>query len=307
MHTPGLRPDTPSFAILGAGAIGGFLAAALMKGGYPVTLVVRPGTEEAFQAEGISIRSALIGDGTYFPNVVHTLTEAPSVLFITVKSPALRDALSQVARGVERETMVVPLLNGFEHVEKIRDSSPGQVVVGMIGGIVAERTESGVIVSSSTDVHIELASRDVASDALGELARILSQLGIATRVLPRETEVIWRKLARLSVLSALTAASGKMLGDIRTDPEWRELMKRCVEESSMVAEREGVDIPAHELLKQIDTLPATLTTSLARDVARGDVSEADAILGAVIRKGEAHGIPMPTFIELLRSIEKMPL
>src|SRR3954467_2623455 len=95
-------------AVLGPGGVGGLLAAVL-----PNALVVSrsPLTE-------IQLRSRLLGDRTTPVRSVQTLTEPVDVLFIATKATGLDDAVDRIAAP---PGVVVPLLNGFEHVAWLRE------------------------------------------------------------------------------------------------------------------------------------------------------------------------------------------
>lgn len=305
MNTLGQNSKTYSTVILGPGAIGGFLAAALWKQGIKVTIVARPETARFIKKKGLCLESALLGNFIAHPEAVENLTEIPDVIFITTKTPGLSDALLRITSAVGQNTVLIPLLNGIEHIDFLREHFGSRISVGMIGGIVAKKKGPGHIVSDSTDVHIDLSSdKDISKEALDVIAHMLKESGISTSILDSEHEVVWRKLVRLNALAAVTAASGKTLGELRDDLLWREKLTGCVKEGSLVAEKEGVVIDAKEVINQIDKLPASLTTSLQRDVSLDQESEADVILGAVIRRAKKYGLPYKTVDEMFTLIKE---
>jgi len=160
------------------------------------------------------------------------------------------------------------------------------------------------VVHSSPHVRIELASdSDIARSKLQMIAELLSGMDIDTQVLEREGDVIWRKLVRLNAIAATTAASQSPVGLVRTDPWWRKKLESCICEGVAVAEAEGVEISPEIVMNQIDALPAELSTSLQRDIAKGLPSELDAILDGILRLAEKHGIPCPTIHAMLEMIQ----
>jgi len=291
-------------AVLGPGAIGGFLVGALTKAGCEVTLVARPGTASQIAKNGLCLKTALLGDMVARPQVVENLESTFDVIGIATKANDLIPALSQIRAGIGEGTIIIPFLNGIEHIALLKKEFGKHVVVGMIGNIVAEKEREGCVVSSSTNVTIELGSESISQRALEEIADLFRPSGIVVSVEETEAKVIWHKLARLSVLAGITAASGKTLGELRKDSLWNSRLEECAREIAEVARKDGVEISADEILKQIETLPDSLTTSLARDVERADAGEVDAILGAVIRRADTYGIAHKTFDELFSLVRK---
>jgi 2-dehydropantoate 2-reductase len=111
--------------------------------------------------------------------------------------------------------------------------------------------------------------------------------------------VLWRKAARLAVLAAATAASGRSVGELRDDPAWRERLLAALDESVAVALADGVALSAPAQWGMIAAMPPDLTTSTARDAAAGRRTELDAITGSVVRAGARLDVPTPTLTALL--------
>src|SRR3989344_2905044 len=238
-------------AIVGPGAIGGFLAGVFMNAGSKVTLVARREAVPGIVERGLCLKTALLGDRVIWPKAVETLEEASDVICLATKVTELPAALSQIRKGVGQDTIIIPFQNGLEHVDLLKKEFGNRVAVGMIGNIVAEKNESGCIVSSSKKVTIELGSRKVPRDRLEAVGQLLQKSGIAVSIYDNEGEVIWHKLARLAPLAALTAASGKVLGEIRDDERWRGKLIACTEEAAALAQKEGVFIASADILKQL--------------------------------------------------------
>jgi len=106
---------------------------------------------------------------------------------------------------------------------------------------------------------------------------------------------LWEKAARLAPLAALTAATGRPLGELRADPR----LRAALEEACAVARADGAPTSPEDQWAMIAAMPPALTTSTARDVAAGRPSELDAIVGSVVRAGRRLGVPTPTLAELL--------
>ena len=293
-----------SVAILGPGAIGGFLAALLWRKGISVTCIAREATVEIIARHGIRVESTGFGDFIARPGVVTELDYEPDILFVATKATTLRDALERVAPHLVANAIIVPLLNGIEHMQVFRSRYGKRVVAGSIGSIEVKRLSRNHIVHSTPSARIELASdEDVQASHLLEIVRLLSSVGSAAEVRESEAAVFWGKLVRLNAIACTTSASDRPVGYVRSDPWWREQLEGCVREGAAVATAEGIRTEPETVMAQIDGLPAGLCTSMQRDVAAGKLPELDAIAGAIVRAGARHDLDCPIISILINKIQ----
>lgn len=291
-------------AVLGPGAIGGFIAAVFWRYGVEVTCVARESTAELISRDGIRFESVMFGDYVARTRAVASLDVQPALLFVTTKATSLESALDRVDKNFVNNAVIIPLLNGIEHVDLLRDHYGPRVAPGIIS-IESKYLGANHISHVSPFARIQLASdHDIMPEELSEIAVLLNNVGIDTKVLPSEAEVLWGKLVRLNALACTTAASDRAIGYIRTHPEWRELLIKCVDEGSEVAQAHGVKMRSMSVMSFIDALPESLGTSMQRDIAAGRQPELDAITGAIIRAGKRKGLECPTIVRLFERIQK---
>ena len=280
-----------TIAVLGPGGVGGYVAAALARAGTDVVVVAREETAEHIAAEGIHLDSVRLGRFTVHPRATARLDEAVDVAVIAVKAPSLGEALDRIAwtPGV-----VIPLLNGFEHMERVAERFP-DAVAGSIR-IASERTAPGRIVHTSPATRIELAGAEPFTHALREAE-------IPARVVDSAADLLWSKLVRLNPLALSTAAADAPIGVVWSHPRRRLLLEGAVDEAAAVAAAEGANVEPGETLEELAKLDPQQTSSLHRDLlARATTNELDAIGGAVARAGARHGIPTPSILELIDEI-----
>jgi len=292
-------------AVLGPGGVGGFLAAALAHAAPPgvsVMVVARESTVTVIERRGLRVRSALLGDFTAHPRAVEHLDERVAVLFVATKASGIEHALRRLTAVPD---LLVPLLNGLEHMEMLRARyGPAHVAAGSIR-IESERTEPAVIVQRSPQVRVELAADDpVAGGRLPAIMTLLSLAGIPTSIGSSEKQVLWSKLVRLVALSASTAAFDEPLGKIRDDPAQGAALAACAREAAAVAAAEGARVDPAETIAELEAAHPSLRSSLQLDVAAGRDTELDAIQGAVLRAAARHGLSCPTIERLARSIAR---
>ena len=280
-------------AVLGPGAVGGVFAVPLTLAGVRVVCVSPAETAAAIRSDGLTLVRR--GDELRArPEAVEVLDEPVDVLLVTVKAPALEDALERVR---SEAAAVVPLLNGLEHVHRIRALLGGRVVAASVGRLEAYR-EGPTTIAQTTGAPVVTLAED------GDVAALFEAAGAEVRPGASERAVLWEKLVRLAPLAAATASTQQPVGDLRVDPGWRARLEASIAEACAVAAADGVALDPAEQWEIIDAMPPDLTTSTARDVAAGRPSELDAIAGAVVRAGRRLGVEAPTLERLLVEAEE---
>ncbi len=319
-------------AILGPGGVGGLLAGALDRSGSAVTVIARESTVATLAERGLRVSSVLLGDFVAHPRAVPKLEESVDVLVIATKAAGLEEALERVRCAPK---LVLPLLNGLDHIAVLRERFDEEAVVAGTIRVEADRPEPGVVVHTSQFLRVDMASRyPSARTSMELLASTLSDAGIPARVYPPadpplderteplpgermeslsdehaapppdggEAQVMWSKLVRLNALACTTSAFDKLLGEIRSTPELRAELVGAIDEGCAVAQAEGASIPPAEALGELTAAHATLGSSMQRDIAAGRAPELDAIPGSVLRAGARHGIECPTVERLVGMI-----
>ena len=284
-------------AVLGPGAVGGSLAVRLSNAGVPVICVAHPESAGLIALAGLVVESPE-GTLTARVEVVEQLTKPVGVLLVTVKAPALDDAVGRVDPDAVADGIVIPLLNGLEHMETLRERFGDRVVAGSISHFTAYRPGRVQIIEATPAPVITIASDSLPRGQVEEAAEILRAARLDVRVGQDEKRVLWQKLARIAPLAAATSASGRTVGELRHDPEWRERLDDAITEACAVAEADGVSLRPAAQWAIIEEMADETTTSAARDVAAGRRSELDAIVGGVLRTAERVGVPTPALADL---------
>jgi 2-dehydropantoate 2-reductase len=262
-----------------------------------VVVVARDSTAATINDQGVRVRSVLLGDFTAHPRAVARLEEPVDVLVVATKAAGLRDALERIEG---RPPLVLPLLNGLDHIAVLRERFGDAAVVAGTIRVEADRPEPGVVVHTSRFLRIDMASHHASARApMERLAGILSEAGVPARVGDSEPQVMWSKLVRLNALACTTSAYDRLLGEIRSTPELRDDLVGAIEEGCAVANAEGASIPSGDPLGELTAAHATLGSSMQRDIAAGRPPELDAIPGAVLRAAARHDIACPTIERLV--------
>ena len=279
--------------ILGPGAVGGLLAARLAQRGHDVTVIGTEPTVAAIVAGGLRLHHPGQPAGqdvpAVWPDARCWLTDAVDILFIAVKAPDLLTALLRVPAERLAGVVLVPLLNGIDHVPLLRSRYPAARVLAATIGVEAARRGPGVIQQLSVVAEVEVAEDPAEPDAAGRVADLLSAGGFIVRTLNGENQVLWRKLAVLAPFALLTASTGAPLGEALTRrPE--QLVPLC-EEAAAAARACGADVLAAPAEGRVRSLPPHAQSSLLRDLLSGRALELDAIAGPVVRALSASRAP----------------
>jgi 2-dehydropantoate 2-reductase len=287
-------------AVLGPGGVGGLLAAVLDEDGHEVVVVAREETVEVIEAQGIALQSVRFGELIARPHAVAELEEPVDALIVATKAIGLEEALERI---VAEPALVLPLLNGLDHMTPLRRRFASETVIAGSIRVEADRPQPGEIVHTSPFLLVSMASAAPRMAApVAALADALEHAGVPTKVLDSEPDVMWSKLVRLNALACTTSAYDKLLGEIRSTPELRADLVGAMEEAAAAGRAEGADVDATSAIAELDRAHATLGSSMQRDIAAGRTPELDAIPGSVLRAAARHGLACPTIDRLVTII-----
>src|SRR5215212_7124691 len=207
---------TMRHAVLGAGGVGGLVGGALAKADHPVTLLVRPGRRDHY-TERLTVESEALGAFEAPVRIADRLDERFDVVWITVKAMALDAALRTVTPERLDRGVVVPLLNGVDHVKRLRDRyGPERVLPGTIR-VEAERLEPGRVRQLSSFANVEVAPSLATRERAEALCSELVAAGLSCEVSDDEATMLWGKLCVLAPFALATTALGDTFGAVRSD------------------------------------------------------------------------------------------
>ncbi|HZP24927.1 MAG TPA: 2-dehydropantoate 2-reductase [Terriglobales bacterium] len=281
-------------AVLGAGAIGGLMATAMGASGEEVLLMVR--AEKLAGYPGRLTLEQPTGAITAASHPIATLAEAVDVLWIATKAYQLQAALASVRA---MPAMVVPLLNGIDHIAVLRARFGDDRVIAATIAVGADRPAEGRFVQHN-EVRLNLMA--AAEPRLGALvARLHQEHGFGGRYFDSEPKLLWTKLCFLAPFALVTSASGKNKGEIFADAKWKAKLYSAIDEACAVARSCGAEIDASKVKAGLEPLPDGLRSSMAKDLLAGRELELDAISGPILR-GEGHDVDVPVTRELVTAI-----
>ena len=298
-------PSATRVVIIGAGAIGSHLAASLRKNTRVLIIDPCPHTRAAFAARGVeAISPAEIGEWGV----------ADVVVLATSASVAAR-AVTHVPKSIP----VICLANGL--IPVLSTTRNGSLSHGVVEFAV-HCSEPGIAMRTR-DGWLTL-QRDSPEDATQRLAAALDPQLQRVRFTDHIDAHRHSKLMLNSSLDPVAAAIGGTIGDVFRATESFRAFRTLLGESLRVARAAGWRLTAiqgvrPDLLHAIFRTPgigalaarsaakqaATVSSTLAREVARGELGEADHLSGAIIREGARLGVPTPAHMRAMDVLRRI--
>jgi 2-dehydropantoate 2-reductase len=307
-------------AVVGAGAIGGFLAAALSRAGNRVAIVARGEHAAAVRRDGLSVESDL-GAFTVPVTVSDDLRTlgAFDFLLLAFKAHQWPSLLEQIAPFAGTDTLMVTMQNGvpFWYVREppLRSVDPG----GTIGDLFSDRQVIGSVVHVSGEIvapgRIRQSGglRYVFGDPGGgcgnrtvELVQLLKRAGLAAEADSQIRQTVWLKLvnnAGLNTVSVLRKMTIKpMLEDVQAREEVRRLMMEALRVGQAIGVVGDVDVDARiAYAARLDNVK----TSMLQDFEHRRPLEIDPILGAVCELGGRYGVETPEVRKAYAALQRL--
>jgi 2-dehydropantoate 2-reductase len=291
-------------AVFGTGAVGGYFGAQLARAGEEVIFIARKEHLQAIRAHGLRVETSK-GEIVIHPAQASDDPMQVGVVdavILGVKAWQVTEAARAMKPMIGPETFVVPLQNGVEAPSQLEAILGAKHVLGGLCGTISWIIGPGHI-RSIGEVHFikfgELDNRP--SERTEQLRKVFERAGVKVEVPSDIHMALWEKFLFVVSFGGVGAVTRAPIGVIRTLPETRHLLEQCMREIFEVARARQIALSEGIVEKTmifLDSLAASGTTSLQRDIAEGKPSELDAWNGAVVRLGQEVGVPTPlhTFI-----------
>jgi 2-dehydropantoate 2-reductase len=287
------------FVIMGTGGIGGFFGARLATAGEDVWFVARGKHLEAMKQHGLHVKSTA-GDFTVPPGKMtdnlSDIGHADVVLFC-VKTYDTESAAKQLSPLLRSDSLVLPLQNGVDNVDKIRNQIREGEVYGGVAYISSRITGPGQINEVGGFQRIVFGPLGTpVSPQAREIQEIFLRAGIKSQLLDDSTKELWRKFIFIASMGSLTALSRLTHGEILDNPRLLSLMFDAMREIQSVAWKAGVEIePVDEakVLEGLKRFSHDTRSSMYFDLVAEKPMEIEALNGTVVRLGMQLGVATP--------------
>ena len=292
-----------NICVVGAGAIGGWVAARLALAGERVMALTSRGPLEALDiSEGGQTQTAGLA----------RLEGAADVLIVAVKATSLSAAAEAARQWIGPDTLIVPMLNGVPwwFVEGMQLTSvdpdgsvaaalPFEQIIGCVVHASCSRAGGTVLVKHADKLIVGEPKGGETSERVARLFGVLDAAGLRPDITGNVRRAIWYKLwgnATINPLSALTRAS---CDKILAEPECRAWMLEGMAELAAIGAAVGCPISeSGEDRMAVTARLGVFKTSMLQDVEAGQPIELEALLGAPREIARAHGIETPALDRL---------
>lgn len=310
-------------AVIGAGAIGGYIGGMLARAGADVTLLARGRHLEAMRENGVTVEA----DNKRF-TVRPACTDDPSrigrqgFLLVTLKAPAFPALAPQLAPLLGPDTAIVTAMNGIPYWyfhrhpgafagRQLKSIDPDGVLwktlppEHAIGGVLwlpASVPQPGVIRRGNGN-RITLGEPDGSrSSRVSMLAAALEQAGIEAPIAENIRQDMWVKLWGNLSFSPVAVLTHGTLEGIAGDPGTRQVVAAMMREAQAVVEGLGIRFPlsVEERIEESRKI-GPHKPSMLQDLEAGRPMEIEAITGVIAELARLLNIPVPT-IDLILAL-----
>jgi 2-dehydropantoate 2-reductase len=295
-------------AVFGTGGAGGYFGAQLARAGEDVTFIARGEHLQAIRKEGLRIETPK-GEIVVHPAKA---TDDPAqvgvvdVVLVGVKAWQVLEAARAIRPLMGPETFAVPLQNGVEAASQLESVLGADHVVGGLCGTLSWRIGPGRIRSIGEVNFVKIGELDNrASERTERLRGAFERAGVKVEVSSDIHRALWEKFLFVVSLGGVGAVARAPVGVLRTLPETRGMLTRCMGEILAVARARRVplaDSIVADTMAFVDSLAPDGTTSLQRDIVEGRPSELEAWNGAVVRLGREAGVATPLHAFIYESL-----
>jgi len=283
--------------MLGAGSVGGFFGLRLQEGGADVTFLVRPKRAAQLRERGLRLYGPR-GE-MHFKPLQLLESGAPArgsfdAVILSCKAYDLQSAMDSVRPYLGINTIILPLLNGLRHLEVLDQAFGAARVLGGLAQVSATLNADGDIKQLTEVQALVYGARSATQAASAAALDSALQLGKFESRLSRNIMLeMWEKFVLLASLAGMTCLMRANVGEIAATQDGTALMLRMLDDCAAVATAAGnaprpiYMAPIKALLTQRNSL---LEASMRRDMEQGRATEADHVVGDMLRRARAAGI-----------------
>ena len=297
-------------AFIGVGGVGGYfggkMTTILQKHeDIKVYFIARGEHLKQIQKNGLILKTELEGERVCKPTLATEKIEDLPILdacFIAVKAYDLENVLIRLKDCINEQTEVIPLLNGVDMSQRIREVIkkgivyPACVYVGThieAPGIVCQKGGNCTIILGRDERFPNQKPKWI-MDLMKE-AQIQHQWHLTCTI------EIWKKYLFIASYGLVTAALGKTLGEVYEEETTKQMVLKVIQEIACIGIKEGVGITKEmmiDALEKAKTFPYETKTSFQRDYEKGGEDERVLFGGTMLRLAQLHDVEIPTIDKL---------
>ncbi len=284
--------------VLGAGAVGGYFGGRMAEKGMDVTFLVREKKKQQLRQNGLVIKSPK-GDFSIQPNLI-TMNKVESIfdiILFTNKAYDL-DEILQLTFPVKDGAIVIPLLNGYSHMEKLRNKFPNARVFGGIAHIFSTLSKEGEI-HHFNDIH-SLTFGHLSNTDETDGRKFFYACSSANFTLKYSDNInvdLWHKWILIATVAGATTLFNATIGEIASTEHGRSFINALHDECISIAKSEKIEVNADELTQQgqfLSDKKSTWNSSMRRDMLNNSKIECVHIFLELIKIADKKNVLCPS-------------
>ncbi|PTM57543.1 ketopantoate reductase family protein [Desmospora activa] len=273
--------------VVGAGAVGGYFGGRLVEAGRDVSFLVRERRRRELQEQGLGIKS-VHGDWHGAVTTLVTGESAPTfdLVLLSVKAYYLEAAIRDLTPYVGDHTLILPLLNGIAHLDRLREAFGEERVVGGLCFIETTLNAQGEVEQYS---HRHDLFYGALSPSQQERMAQLDETFVGIRAgVYRSDDILremWKKYLFIATFSGITSLMGSAIGPIREVRGGLESLRRLLSDivqAASIREPKMVLQLEEEVRQTLEQLTPSMKSSMLRDMEKGNAVEVDHLHGFLL-------------------------
>ncbi len=301
--------------IAGIGGVGGYFGGLLAKHFYEnenveINFIARGQHLKEIQKSGLKV---IKGKNEFIakPNIA---TENPKeigtadLIIISTKSYDLDTVIQQLRPCINKDTIILPLLNGVDSRDKIKNIYPDNLILDGCVYIVSRLKQAGVIENRGNIQTLYFGLDNFESNKLFFYENLFKEANIEITLSKNISTIVWEKLIFISPTATATAYYDKCIGEVLSDKESLETIMELIEEIKQVAKAKHVNFSediTEKTLNKLKALPFETTSSMHSDFKnKQSKNELQSLTGYVIFEGQKYKIATPKYLKLYADLEK---
>ncbi|MCC3214489.1 2-dehydropantoate 2-reductase [Chryseobacterium sp. X308] len=292
--------------VVGLGGVGGYFGFKINQNNettekYTISFVARGETYEKVKENGLTLLSPEHSNSQTHPNViVQTISEIknPDLVLICVKEYDLENVCKQLQEVINKDTVLLPMMNGADIYDRIRKIIPEHTILPTCIYVASHIKERGVVEHKGKAGKM-IVGRDPEhfSAPVEWITELLSESKIDFDFKDNSLSDIWTKFIFIASFGLVTAKHNSSIGTVCTDEQQQKEASEIMKEIKQIADKKGIYLQEDIIAKTFEkasTFPFETPTSLQLDINSGKKdNELELFAGAVLKYSSETGVETP--------------
>lgn len=228
-------------------------------------------------------------------------SEIFDLVFFCTKSYSLESSALALKDNINKNTIVIPLLNGVNIAQRLHEVLPDADILQGCVYISSFVEKPGVVRQSEGSCKLTFGTDDQSASQYQYILDIMRQAKIDAKLTDKISQALWTKYLVICPLGSLTASSGKTFGGIVENAKLKNKLREMIKEVKAIADARKIELPediVDKTIKLIEGFSYNTKTSMLVDRELGNQMEVDIFTAYVRQAGLEFGIPTPLHNEI---------